>query len=626
MRRAFAGLLGVSLPEASERLRSALAPEGDATTWASGDLAVGSTGPRPPEGAGMPICLLDGVCLPAGGHGGPDASSPELALGAAYATGGPASLGALRGDWALFLWDPEHRTGCIARDPLGGRPLFVHGGPHRLAFASEVRILLRLLPVHPGVDGAAAAFWLARGRQPGERTLFDGVRRLEPGCAQTLGRPVSTRRFWQPLYSEPSPVSHDEAAALLRSGVEEAVARRLPEAGGAVMLSGGLDSSMVAAVAGGLSRARGAAAPRAYSAVFPDHPHVDESPLARTVATDLGLAWTRGGVRGGSALAGALDYQRQWSMPAPSPNRFFDQILLQRAARDGVGVMLDGEGGDEAFGASPFLVADHLGAGGVGQAIALAQDLAGEHASRGEVVARILLRYGVRALLPAGMHAMLRAQRDPFRHAPPWLRPRAASRVLEEDETWHFKRLPGPRWWGWLVHQLTTARESAGVATHLGREASAAGLESRHPYLDLDLVELVLATPPGLSFHRRVDRPLQRAAATGLVPEVVRVRSEKARFNAIQNDAIALADGPWVRRLLGDPGARVNAYADPQALQEGPLADMEGHRRGQAGSWTMALWRLLTLECWLRELEDSGFAERLTHEASLEAARVDLGR
>ena len=311
-------------------------------------------------------------------------------------------------------------------------------------------------------------------------------------------------------------------------------------------------------------------------------------------------------------------------MPAPSPNRFFDQPLLRRAAADGVGVVLDGQGGDELFGASPFLVADRLRIGQARAAVDLARDLAGEHAPRGKVVARILARYGLRGLLPSGLHHWWRRQRDPRRYAPEWFTREAAELMLAGHDDWAWKRLDGPRWWAWLAYTLTTGRERAGVATHLGREAATAGLRSQHPLLDLGLVEAVLRCPPQLAFDRRTDRPLLRNAMEGRVPETVRLRVDKAQFNAIQNDSLALTDGDVVQSLVGGPRALVNAYVDPSLVQEGPLAQMRRHRQGENGGWTMPVWRLLTLECWLRGLEDPGFAEEALATWNLEPPDISI--
>lgn len=615
MERMLAGLVGAPPADARRILMRALAPEGEATTWSANELAVGATESTGHAGSALPTCLVDGEVE----------GQSESLLGEEYGRRGEGTLARLRGSFAVVLCNPERGTGCVARDPLGGRPLYFTRTGSRAAFASEIRVLLRMLPTQPDVDRVAAATWLGRGGHPPGRTLLAGVGALGPGCLLSLSGTPEIRRYWAPRFSDSEPVAAADAAERLRQALDGSVERAIGEGQRVgVMFSGGLDSTTVASAAAGVLHQRGGSAPRAFTAAFPCHPEVDESALAERASSELGLSWTRADVRGGSALAAALDYQRTWDAPAPSPNRFFDQPLLRRAATEGVDVVLDGEGGDELFGASPFLVADRLASGRVRSAVPLAQDLAGEHATRGRVVARILARYGLRGLLPHGLHDAWRRNRDPLRYAPRWLTQETATLFLAGHDEWEWKRLDGPRWWAWLCHTLTSGREQAGIFTHLGREARAAGLRAGHPLLDLQLVDFVLRCPPALAFDRGVDRPLIRTAVRGRVPELVRLRRDKAQFNALQNDSLALADGKAVERLLGSSRALVNAYIDPQAVRDGPLAAMARHGRGGGGGWTMPVWRLVTLECWLRGLEDPGFADQALEDWGLDRPDISM--
>jgi asparagine synthetase B (glutamine-hydrolysing) len=104
---------------------------------------------------------------------------------------------------------------------------------------------------------------------------------------------------------------------------------------------------------------------RAYSAVFPRHPTIDESALIELLTCELELSSFALPVLGGSVVSGAVDYMREWEVPATSPNLFFWATLLRQAARDGVTAMLDGEGGDALFWLSPYLLADRLARGGL---------------------------------------------------------------------------------------------------------------------------------------------------------------------------------------------------------------------------------------------------------------------
>jgi hypothetical protein len=213
-------------------------------------------------------------------------------------------------------------------------------------------------------------------------------------------------------------------------------------------------------------------------------------------------------------------------------------------------------------------------------------------------VARILREYGLIGALPHGLERVLRA---PFagRAAPAWLRPHASRDLIESDDPLAWKRLDGPRWWAHEAYVMTRGVDEVGVFEHQRRRAALAGVEARHPLLDLDLVELGLRLPPRSTLDRRFSRPLLRACMAGLLPDAVRLRPEKALFDSLIADCLAGPDAVAVRRLLTDPGAELGAYVDPSGVQHA-LFDTDLERRNNPFRWMWQVWRLVTIECWLR--------------------------
>src|SRR5439155_25893920 len=192
--------------------------------------------------------------------------------------------------------------------------------------------------------------------------------------------------------------------------------RSVPDA--AVLLSGGLDSSSVAAFAATLEED---VRPRAaYSAVFPGRPTVDEGALIDRTCATLGLASTRAVVEAGSVIQGAAEYIATWDDPPTSPNLSFWIPSLTRAPSDGQSVLLDGEGGDEVFGLSPYLIADRLARLRVRDAARLVRLFPG--ASPELPWSRVwpfLLRYGFKGLAPSPVHRAVRRIRRT--NDPGWL-------------------------------------------------------------------------------------------------------------------------------------------------------------------------------------------------------------
>ena len=599
---AFAGVYDpAARSSAEERLRvacGALAGEGQVSGSTLGPLALAWTGPSSP-GPG-PFCLLAGELHEPGDlRGLPD----------------DECLARLRGEFALVVWDPRRRRGLLARDQLGERGLFVHDDGDRLVFGTEVRQLLRALPRNPGPDDLAFARWLAGRPTEDGRTLYAGIRSVPPGCRLELAPGERrTRPYWRPSYRPPERIAFDDAAGAVGAALERAVERRLrPTDAAGVMLSGGLDSTSLAAAAAGLPGGEGL---RAYSAVFPDHPEVDESELIDLTARHLEIEGTRTVARAGSALAGALGYLDEWRLPPPPPAHFLWQPLVERAAADGTTRLIDGEGGDELFGVAPYLLADRLRRGRVAGALRLSVRFPGTgDRARPRVVAHLVRNYGVRGALPPWLDGSTLP-------APDWLAPEPA-RLLADDDPVAWKRASGPRWWAQLSHMVATGPDAMGACDYFRRRAASAGASAHHPLLDVDLIELVLGLPPELSFSPGLDRPLLRAAMHGRLPERVRLRSDKSFFNSFVDDCLAGPDLRAIRDLLGSPDAEVRAHVDSRLLDRllaGPPAD----ERTRLAFWSGAVWRLATAECWLRTHADASLAARIPSALGLRPAQTRL--
>jgi asparagine synthase (glutamine-hydrolysing) len=588
--RAFAGRFGGAREE-RPRVEAALRRDGPAESAALGELTLAWTG-----GSGDVRAVIDGRpwtdALARQLELDPATSADQI-VAAGWEVLGERMLARLDGEFALAVWDGSR--GMLARDRLGARPLFVAEVQGGLVFASEVRGVLALLAARPAPDAVAVAQWLARTPARDDRTLYSGVRRLRAGHALVFGHGLRREHAPRvPRYAPPRSVEAREAAEQVRDVLGRAVERSLEgERRPAVMLSGGLDSAAVAAAAGG-SR------PAAYSVVFPADPAVDESARIARVRERLGLDWVEARFGGGSALAAAAEFMREWELPSVSPNLFVWIPLLRRAAADGVDVMLDGEGGDELFGCARYLVADRLRAGRPAEALRLARRLPGMGARpRARWLRRALVSYGLRGALPYGMHERLRAARGSDR-PPPWLAPQAADE--RHDDPWAWKQLAGPRWWAQLADQLTVAGDALGAPDQLRREAALAGIELRHPLRDPELVDLVLSLPPELGFDAHLDRPLVRRALAGELPAETLREDAKPAFNSLLTAALSGPDLPTLRALLAEPHPELARRVHKEAV----AALLGGSASSRA--WGLDLWRLATLEMWLEHQADPGGA------------------
>jgi asparagine synthase (glutamine-hydrolysing) len=602
-------------------LTASLAPH-PATVVRRGPLRLAFTGPHSPPGD--QLCLFDGfldnAVELAGELGGPSPAGPEELLAAAYRRWGRGLPARLRGDFVLLVWDARQGEGLIARDQLGVRSLYLADSSSGLWFASEIHSLLGLLPTRPAPDAASVAHWIAVSNRPGCSTLYAGIRRLDPGSLLVLdehgARQVS---YWSPRFTEPSRVPPEQHAHDVRGALRRAVCRRIARDGQTgVLMSGGLDSASVAAVAA----EQGPGRVSAYSGVFPEHPEVDESDLIVQMRQSLGLSGADIEVRPGGLLSSAIECARAWQVPLLGWSDFWTLPLLRAAARAGVTVTLGGDGGDELFGPRVHLLADRLRAGRPRQALALALELpgAGDRPPRRQV-ARVFADSAVVGALPYRLHSAL-WRGSPSRRPPRWLHAEAARDLLRSDDPFAWKRLDGPRWWAHSAHGLTRGVEETGIFEHQRRRAALAGLEARHPLFDLDLLELALRQPPELTLDRHRSRPVLRASMAGLLPDSVRMRPQKAWFDSLIADCLTGRDGAAVRQLLTDPRAELGAFLDPRAVDQALFGPAPGGRR-ERFEWMHQVWRLVTAECWLRAQSDPA-AEWPSHGLGPTAPNVSI--
>jgi asparagine synthase (glutamine-hydrolysing) len=545
------------------------------------------------------------------------ARGPAQLLAALFRRLGEALLPMLRGDFLLVLWDEREGRGILVRDQTAGRGLVYSARGSTVLFASEVNHLLPLLPTTPGPDPVGMAHWLNVSAPPGDRTLYAGIYRLPAGNLLRLcERTIRAERYWTPRYRGVLDGSVEELAGGLRDVLTEAVRRRMPagERTG-LLLSGGLDSSGVTAISTRLL------SPRlrpvvSYSAVFPRHPSIDESGLIAELAHDHGLEAMWMEVRRGSLFPGALDYLHTWRTPPTSPNLFFWNRMFRSAADHGMTSLLDGEGGDQVFGLSPYLLADRLRSGRVLSAVRLARRMPGAGPRPPWRSVRHKLRQvGVRGALPLWVQSRRRSLSPPSRYALPWMLPASAATFAETDDSWRWRAQRGPRWWTYLVKETTTGIGPALTLDHVRRRNTMSGITPRHPLLDVDVLEYMYRVPPETAYDWRFSRPLFRASLAGLLRDEVRLRPDKSSFDAVFHESLLGDDMPTIRRLLLGPDAEIRGYVDQERLRS-ELLDLPPERYpGGLVWWALAVWRATTAECFLRTLADPARLDALIAEA-----------
>ena len=284
------------------------------------------------------------------GHAFRSASDTEV-LPHLYEEYGDEMLGKLNGMFAFALWDLRRRRLLIGRDRFGEKPLYWGTFDNTLVFASEPKVLLAHPAVKPALNLQALRQYLSFDYVPAPLSIYDGISKLPAAHKLVLedGR-VEVERYWCLSYKTAEPIpSEEEAADHLRELMADAVRMRLvSDVPLGVLLSGGVDSSSVAAFA-----VRASTEPvKTFSISFAEA-SFDESAYARGVAKFLGTDHHEERLSANLAanLVGEIG---AWMDEPFSDPSLVPTYLLSRFTRKHVTVALGGDGGDELFAGYPM--------------------------------------------------------------------------------------------------------------------------------------------------------------------------------------------------------------------------------------------------------------------------------
>ena len=272
----------------------------------------------------------------------------EVLLRLIETQGVKTAIALIDGMYAFAAWDADHGTLHLARDPFGIKPLFVLEHNHVLWFSSEIKPLLLVDGFERKPSVEALHHFLSFDYIPGKFTAFDGIEEVRPGTLWSIHAQtgqISKYAHGQTSWETDPNISATEAIANSGALLKTAVKRQLVadvEVG--VMLSGGLDSSAIAALT---KAVRGDADFHTFSIGFSD-PSFDESHHARVVAEHLGTRHHHIEVTAADIAARLPHYLGSIHEPYADGSAI-PTAMLAAVAAEHVTVLLSGEGGDEVF-------------------------------------------------------------------------------------------------------------------------------------------------------------------------------------------------------------------------------------------------------------------------------------
>jgi len=266
----------------------------------------------------------------------------------AYAEWGTDCLARLNGMFAFALYDAVEQRVFLARDRAGEKPLFYHLHDGNLFFASELKALLSNTSLPRRIDPISLDCYLLMGYIPGDRCILEGYNKLPAAHAMSfdlIEGKAEVWRYWElPEFDPGAPVDELELLDDLDTLLYQSVSRQLrADVPVGILLSGGIDSSLVTAMA-----ARTSSRIHTFSVGFPGHGALDETDHARLIARHFGTEHTELTMEPATAdLIPKL--AKQFDEPVADAS-MVPTYLVTRLVREQCTVALGGDGGDELFG------------------------------------------------------------------------------------------------------------------------------------------------------------------------------------------------------------------------------------------------------------------------------------
>ncbi len=455
---------------------------------------------------------------------------------AQYALDGVDALKRFNGMFAFAIWDRDEQQLLLARDRIGIKPLYYCLRGNELIFASELKALL----VHPRVgrrlDCLSVSKYFTFGYVPAPHTIFEDVYKLEPGSYLLFGRNGLKKKFYWDIPLEDNPLSErnaDEWAEVLLALLRDSVAKHLrSDVPVGVFLSGGLDSSLITALAAHETSKR----LQSFSIGF-DQPSYDESAHARRVASLLGTEHHES-VLTLSEAAELFPRMMQLLDEPLADASIFPTYVLSRMAAGSVKVVLGGDGADELFAGYPSFqahkVVRKLSFLPVGMRDWLGRGVRGfpvshRYASAGFLLQQFLKGLGlspeIRFLLWMGCYG--NAEKKQLFSAD--LKHLLLRQDAFEDISQYVRRSGLKGDFQRLLYLSMKLYLQDDVLVKVDRASMAHSLEVRVPYLDPDLVETACRIQPEYKLKGLTTKYVLKRAAEGLLPPDI-IHRRKAGF------------------------------------------------------------------------------------------------
>ena len=514
----------------------------------------------------------------------------------AYQHWGRDCVSRFNGMWAFVIFDRVQRKLIASRDRFGVKPLYRYRSGNTLILASEIKAILASgLYRHDTNWPVVSRFLLRRRLDEDTQTFYKDVDQIPPGSTVEIGLDGTStmQRFWSLDRVDPPPSEKPEH--VFRTLLEDAVRVRMrSDVPVGVCLSGGIDSNAIISFMADLWPEHAPVRLKAFSYIpdeFSEEEYINES-IQRTGAELHPLSVTARGLW--DILPRALWH---YDEPVHSPTALIGFELMRLAKSQGVTVVLNGQGSDEANGGYPRFFdiywSDLFRQGRWLRAWREVNAYSTAHGTNARALAA-----------KAAMHAF----RSSLERVPGYLTlaGRRQSARMRRDE-WYSPDLMGQLPTDELGQQARNFRETTKHTLERGplpiylrvedRNSMAHSVEARLPFLDYRLVALAAALPPEWKVRGPWNKYIVREATRGTIAERVRTRLDKMGFPTPSRSWFA---NPWygpMQDLLASRVVRESGLVNVPAVRR----DLDRHKAGEIDAATR-LFGLAEYAVWMENL------------------------
>lgn len=531
--------------------------------------------------------------LEAMGHRFVSSSDTEVIL-ESYKEWGTKCLSRLNGMFAFCLYDSDVGRMFLARDRAGEKPLFYRHANGRLLFASELKALMADPGCPREIDQDALNEYLAYGYVSAHRCILRGVRKLTQGQAMIYDPAGDVLRTWN-YWSLPETISRSgtDVAELLeeldRLLLDSVKMRMVADVPVGILLSGGMDSSLVTAMAARISQNK----IKTYTVSFPGYGGLDEGPHARIVADHFRTDHTEI-VAEPTSTDLMVDLARQYDEPI-GDHSMIPTYIVSKLIRQNATVALGGDGGDELFGGYPHY-------NSLEQLTRVRDSI--------PLVVRRVLGFSAARCLPVGtkwrnhLIGLRGDQIDSLTHVNMYFDALSRKRLLAPLQENYVKFGPPPETFkaSYCMSSGSVMQEATrldfrttmvdGYLVKVDRASMMNSLEIRAPFLDHRLVEFAFGRlPDNLRATARERKILLRHLGKRLLPP---------GFDFERKQGFTLPIAHWFKGRFGDFVRSVLTEADHNLFDRRFIEKiLDGQTKGYANA--NRLFLLTIFELWRRE-------------------------